>query len=700
MKKILALFIILAGVSFGSIASASLWSFYDEQGLKLPSVEERIPLATMCGIDNYQGLEWQNLPFEECLRESQNPMSDMLGAIARPELFYSKNITRSLALGGSETTIYVSGLPNETTGYLIINPNSTDNRELIKYTGVTTTNGNHLTGVTRGLAEYGTTGTVTSDSAVTANKHRHSSGEQIIMSNGRYEQLIIDQLNGLSTTSIKGTDYNGFDFYYYPFVSSTGYTGLPTNNGDLATKYYVDTVGAGGFTAVNVSTTHATEALGTSPETVGVIVNVDQGMYGGADGNGLYQKAKTDGGILATTTGHYITTSSLVSAGVASTTAGAGLIPVASTTGKIEEDWLSDTVALNSTFFGSGVEGDVTITAGTTTTLSKDTYYNNLTVDGVLLPNGYRVFVKDTLTVNGKIQRNGNAGGIGGDGGTAAGGGGGGASGGTGSTGGILMIASKIVIVSSTGFIETKGGSGGEGGNGANGGSGSSGSTGDGGTAGIAGTALGYGSIYGGIAGTAGADGGDGSYTGNGITGDTGVAGTDTSDGIGSGSSGDGQTGGAGGAETAGVGGGTVGGAGNTTQGTVTNPIIMPYIPQWAYSLHTFASTTMDFMKGSASGPTGGGGAGGFGGTGTCGTGTGSDETGAGGGGGAGGNSGTGGIIVMIYKTLTNNGSISVAGGAGGIGGSGGTGWGTCGDGASGTDGIVGATGQTYYLSF
>ena len=53
--------------------------------------------------------------------------------------------------------------------------------------------------------------------------------------------------------------------------------------------------------------------------------------------------------------------------------------------------------------FGIGEDGDVTISADTS--LSEDMYYNNLTVDAgkTLNPNGWRVFVKNTLTLNGDL---------------------------------------------------------------------------------------------------------------------------------------------------------------------------------------------------------------------------------------------------------------------------------------------------------
>lgn len=69
--------------------------------------------------------------------------------------------------------------------------------------------------------------------------------------------------------------------------------------------------------------------------------------------------------------------------------------------------------------FGDGSDGDVTISVDTT--LTADKYYNNLTVNAskVLSPAGYRIFVKDTLTVNGTISRNGNNGANAGNGGAA-----------------------------------------------------------------------------------------------------------------------------------------------------------------------------------------------------------------------------------------------------------------------------------------
>ena len=72
--------------------------------------------------------------------------------------------------------------------------------------------------------------------------------------------------------------------------------------------------------------------------------------------------------------------------------------------------------------FGDGSDGDGLITGGTTT-LTRDWYYNNLTIDstGILKPRGQHIFVKGTLTINagGSINDDGVAGGTGISGGTA-----------------------------------------------------------------------------------------------------------------------------------------------------------------------------------------------------------------------------------------------------------------------------------------
>lgn len=86
----------------------------------------------------------------------------------------------SSGISAAATSIGITTAPTETTGYMVIEP-GTSNKEIIKYTGVT---GTTLTGVSRGLALVGA-----SDAAGTGKAH--AAGVPISMTNVHYymEQL-------------------------------------------------------------------------------------------------------------------------------------------------------------------------------------------------------------------------------------------------------------------------------------------------------------------------------------------------------------------------------------------------------------------------------------------------------------------------------------------------------------------------------
>ena len=69
----------------------------------------------------------------------------------------------------------------------------------------------------------------------------------------------------------------------------------------------------------------------------------------------------------------------------------------------LPEDEFGDLQFDGELIFGSGDDGDVTITVNTS--LSEDMYYNNLTINSgaTLNSNGFRVFIKNTLTLTGDI---------------------------------------------------------------------------------------------------------------------------------------------------------------------------------------------------------------------------------------------------------------------------------------------------------
>jgi hypothetical protein len=255
--------------------------------------------------------------------------------------------------------------------------------------------------------------------------------------------------------------------------------------------------------------------------------------------------------------------------------------------------------------FGNGSDGDVTISANTS--LTRDMYYNNLTVDAtkILDAAGYRIFVKETLTNNGTIQRTPNTGGNGGAG----------ASGPSSSTGGAAGTGASILADAN---------------------------------------------LAGGIAGVAGGQGGAGiTADANGNNGNNGSNGTGIANGVGTdgGDGVDGSDGGDAGVRTGGVGG--TGGTGGTVT-TKQYPFAFPECVQML-NIVAGASPSQHDSSGDAAGSGGGGSGARVAGS--------SGYSGAGGGGAGSGSSG--GVVVVCARTILNTGDIIAPGGAGGDGGDG-----------------------------
>lgn len=325
-------------------------------------------------------------------------------------------------------------------------------------------------------------------------------------------------------------------------------------------------------------------------------------------------------------------TSAEVTAGTATGGTGAPLV--------VTPDALASSSYNDYAIFGDGNDGDVTISSGTTT-ISRDMYYNNLTIQtgGILNPSGFRIYVRGTITFEGtgKIARNGNT--------------------------------------------------GGNGGNGANGVAGAGNSA--GGTAGTAGAALAAGTIAGAAIAGAGATGGAGT-TGDSTPGAGGAqapAPSNISTAVGSSASNGSGSGGNGGGGFSGVAGGNGGALRNGA--TVTNPTVMPRTANNAILLHYINDTTIGYMNGSAPAPGGASGGGGAGGN----QGAGSATGGAGGGSGGGG--GTGGIVMVAANTISGGYAtcIQALGGTGGNGGNGGNGSASHAGGGGGGSGGTGGTG-------
>jgi hypothetical protein len=320
----------------------------------------------------------------------------------------------------------------------------------------------------------------------------------------------------------------------------------------------------------------------------------------------------------------------------------AGKIPKLNDEGKLDSSFLISTVG------GDGSDKDVTISSGTTT-LTKDMYYNNLTVNGTgtLVTAGFRIYVRNICEVD------------------LTGGGGG---------------------------ITCSGGNGGNGGNGS------------GSNAGIAGTA-GAGTATGTLPGSpAGKVGGVGGFSNSPSVGSAtgGTSGDNRAISLGA----NGAAGGTGGIGGTGSSGGGAGGAAGIKTGTV---ITQPRNYTWANNLFQFASssaTSVERYTSSAGSGSGGGGngwgntagigaGGGGGGSGGAGgllyieafrlilTGIGAIKANGGNGGnggtafasgnggavnGAGGGGGSGGVLIAVYYSKTGTGTITATGGTGGTG--------------------------------
>jgi len=287
------------------------------------------------------------------------------------------------------------------------------------------------------------------------------------------------------------------------------------------------------------------------------------------------------------------------------------------------------------TSFGDGSDGDVTISVPTS--LTRDMYYNNLTINSTLNPAGWSIYVRDTLSGNGLIDISGNPGTSGNSGGVGQGG-----------------------SATTTGkFWNTAGGNGGDGdpspGNGTTGGSSLT----------VIGSSGGQGGAGGDDSGGGGGSGGTGASTGNktlpikktGVFRFNSIYGLDMSN-IGSTSpyvGGIGGGGGGGGDSTSSTSGGN-GGGGGAGGGIV----------------HIAANIFAGSFNIKANGGNGGSGD------------VGTSASGGSGGGGAGGG---GGAALVLYNSKFWTGTYILSGGTGGAGGAATTGSAGS-NGANGTDGV------------
>lgn len=287
----------------------TLYSCFNEKGFEWTSVIERAPLAASYGIWNYRGTAEQNTLLTEILC----PAEPVLGFSVVTG--YQKTLRTTM--NSSQSTVPVTSLELKdgtvltmdllgSRVFLTLEPGRAK-EEIVMCTGITASPA-QFTGCTRGLSFSGT-----DVSSVDGNMYAHGAGSIVVISNVHYvyEELTDKDTNNTTTGNWYNTGSWNFQsttstiFNVFPTVSSSAYTGLPTLDGELATKYYVDTVGAGGFTSVNVSTTRGLSVDGSSPEKVGINASSTTGMAFDNDGS-LYQKTSSTGGIESNSYGLYI----------------------------------------------------------------------------------------------------------------------------------------------------------------------------------------------------------------------------------------------------------------------------------------------------------------------------------------------------------------------------------------------------------
>jgi hypothetical protein len=141
MKKILFLFFAL--LMFSAVpVSASLWNFYQEQGLPLPSLTARKTIASSFSMYNYIGSYKQNVLLEQALRASLNPSYDTLGTTYGP--------TPQPLLNGNNTWTANNNFVRATSTRLIVGNNG------YPFQGASTTDGLFLLGNSYGIeTDYG-----------------------------------------------------------------------------------------------------------------------------------------------------------------------------------------------------------------------------------------------------------------------------------------------------------------------------------------------------------------------------------------------------------------------------------------------------------------------------------------------------------------------------------------------------------------
>jgi hypothetical protein len=316
MKKYLLLFTILAGLAFGSTASATLWDYYSERGLKLPSVQERAKEYTKVYKDVYHGTAFQNKALEAYFRGMVwiPEIDNLFGATPTPTSSASIKYVEAPdfyayapAVAG-DTTITLNDLEdiygNTLTmadfgniGYGRIDPDGDEVSESFTFSGVTANSDGTftLTGIKTVLAKYPYTQT-----SGLARSHSINAIVRFTNTASFYDNFA----NKENDEIIDGTWT--FDGDNLPRVDS--YT-APTLDTEFAPKKYIDDT-----------------AISGAPDGTETV----KGIWEGAT------QAEMSAGTATGTTGAYLL---LKSQYASSTSPSTTTVPITNTSGKLDDSW-------------------------------------------------------------------------------------------------------------------------------------------------------------------------------------------------------------------------------------------------------------------------------------------------------------------------------------------------------------------------
>ena len=254
MKKILLFVLVIVAAVLSIISVASAATYIVQPGDTLTRIAHNFSttvglIADENGIADinkiYAGRKL-NIPAEE--RSFGAGLTGSNSGGYTPVTGYSSRTTQYVS--ASATTIPVSGTKDPSGNQIVLSNISasstvkvylnleagTTREEPIVCTGLTATS---WTGCTRGFAFQGSSETSSSTIAVA-----HNAGSAIVISNiGQFYNQYVSIDGSQLVNNIK-------TFSSYPKFSTT--TTVPTLGAEFATKYYVDNVGAGGFTAAKV----------------------------------------------------------------------------------------------------------------------------------------------------------------------------------------------------------------------------------------------------------------------------------------------------------------------------------------------------------------------------------------------------------------------------------------------------------------